>query len=89
MPKTSLPGEEPPECSPSPDDLKAFVDSQSEEESDEDEADRFNMMETVKVEPANTDSASNDKEAQDAPGSQEDAASTDDPIGSLWLVGTT
>jgi hypothetical protein len=34
------------------------------------------MMETVKIEPTNVDSASNDEEEQDAPGSQDDAAST-------------
>jgi hypothetical protein len=76
MSKTLLPGEEPPERSPSPDDSNAFADSQSEEESDEDEADGFEMMETAKVEPADEDSASDDEEDQDAPGSQDDAAST-------------
>jgi hypothetical protein len=34
------------------------------------------MMEIVKVEPADTDSAFDDEEEQDAPGSQDDAATT-------------
>ena len=75
MPRTLLPGEEPPARSPSPDDSKALIDSADEEESDEDEADGFEMMATVKAEPADEDSASDDEEEQDAP-SQDDAAST-------------
>ena len=73
MPRTILPGQEPPARSPSPDDLKALVDSADEESSDDDE---FEMMATVKAEPADEDSSSDDEDEQDAP-SQDDAASTD------------
>ena len=52
-----------------------MIDSADEEESNDDMVDGFEMMGTVKVEPADADSASDDKEEQDAP-SQDDAAST-------------
>jgi hypothetical protein len=50
MPRTLLPGEEPPSRSPSPspDDSKVLVDSADKEESDDD---KFEMMATVKAEP--------------------------------------
>ena len=72
MPRTISPGQEPPARSPSPDDSKALVDSADKEESDDDE---FEMMATVKAEPANEDSSSDDEDEQDAP-LQDDAAST-------------
>jgi hypothetical protein len=72
MSRTLLPGQEPPARSPSPDDSKALVDSADKEESDDDE---FEMMATVKAEPADKDSSSDNEDEQDAP-SQDDAAST-------------
>jgi 1,4-alpha-glucan branching enzyme len=75
MPRTLLPKEEPSAQSSSPDDLKAFIDSAHKEESDDDETDGFERMASVKVEPADADSSSDNEEDQDAP-SQDNAAST-------------